>query len=134
MYRNEKENIATSEMVETLIEKYYSNINDAPIPKLTEPSQRGITLEDLKKCCLSKEELFAQMLSEFDTYENKLQELADLSCILDDSSLQFRSKETYEKYVNYLIENLPDLLLDVVCLLRWLNNDRKKKLSDTEAI
>jgi len=124
MYRNLKENIANTEMVKKLIEKYYSQFNYEASPKSEKTFECKITLDELKGYCLSKEELFADMLSRIDDYENKLQEMADLSLILDDSSLQFHSKEVYEKYANYLIEELPDLLLDVVCLLRWLYDEQ----------
>lgn len=125
MYRNEIKNIASTEMVKALIREYHSYIIDEPDPIMKGIFERNIPADELNKKRPGPEQLLEDMLGDFEEYEDCLQELADLSCILDNSTIRFQTKEAYEKYVNYLIVNAPDLLLKAVCLLHWLYNEHR---------
>lgn len=128
-------NIASPERVKSLIEKYYANIEDEPSSEIRTILEGTDLVKEFRATPLDKDQLFSDMFSKADEYENKLQEIIDLTCILDDSNLQFRDKETYEAFVNYLISNSPDLLLDISFLFHWLcekyrQNSLKPSLSE----
>lgn len=123
MYKNEKENIANSEMVRSLIKEYFNIPDEKPRPDLKEIFERNIPKED--RIIPTPEQLLEESLKDFKEFENNLEEITSLSCILDDPNVRFRSEEAYEKYVNYLLIKAPDILLHASSLLRWLYNERK---------
>lgn len=140
MYQNKKENIASPKMIKATIKKYYDSIPDEePSPVIGDILRRNIPIEELNQPFPTPQQLLEDSLKDFEELESKLEEITYLSCILDDPNVRFHSEEAYEKCVNYLLTNAPDILLEVSSLLRWLYNERtygtpaiKKKNASSE--